>query len=492
MVSSRKGKPIKKAAPAKRPSHPQEHPIAISIDRLIHRARDIKVAGRKFLPVALRGLAEQYEEMIKVFKDQNLLLDDSDAHTRVHAQRQIHETLVRFNRLRQSEVPRALETGLFLALFSAFDAFTGDLLRGLYERKPLLFNSLNKTLTFAEVLAAPTIDVLRLQVLSDDIESLRRKSYPDQFDAIGARFKVELTKFERWSDFVECSQRRNLLTHCDGVVSDQYISVCRAVGCKTEELPKVGERIQIGAKYFYTSCELIIEVGLKLGQTLWRKTLPEELGESDEHLMRALYDALENGQWARAKDIGEFAYGMRDLSSDRNRKIITINYSQALKRTGEVDQARVILGSIDWSAAANDYKLARAVLLEEYDEAYALMKKIGIKGELLDEAGYHTWPLFIEIRLTDGFSAIYQEIFGHPFAQRLRADAEEASREASEEAKKGLPLPQTEDDPNGASGNTGRECKAISNLRTKKARSVKQTEPKARRRQSRGPRKERA
>jgi hypothetical protein len=117
-----------------------------------------------------------------------------------------------------------------------------------------------------------------------------------------------------------------------------------------------------------------------------------------------------------------------------DRKIITVNYAQALKRDGKLDQAKKILNEVDWSAVANDFKLARTVLLEEYDHAAVLMRSIGEKGQLLKEEAYHTWPLFIEFRETEQFAQAYQEVFGHPYAEKLREDANEASKVAAAQA----------------------------------------------------------
>ena len=226
------------------------HPIATAVDRLIHRARDIKVAGRQFLPLAFKVHKRKYEQIGKILDQKGHLLDNPDTHTRILARKEVHEALVRYHRLRQSQVPEAIETGLFLGLFSAFDAFTGDLLKGLYTRKPDLFGSLDKSLSVAQVLEAPSIEALKLQALEDDIESIRRKSYADQFETISRRFDVKLTAFDRWPDFVECSQRRNLLTHCDGIVTDQYLSVCRKAGFDISRLPVGGSKVKLGGKLF--------------------------------------------------------------------------------------------------------------------------------------------------------------------------------------------------------------------------------------------------
>ena len=456
------------------------HPISIAIDRLIHRARDIKVAARRFLPVAYRSGKKNYEGVRAGLEGNVPLLEDKDRHVRALAQKEIHELMVRFERLRNSNVPAAVESGLFLALFSAFDAFTGDLLRGLFSRKAVLFNSLTRTLTFGEVLGATSIDELKLQVLDDDIENLRRKSYVDQFDTLTQRFGVRLTAFDDWPDFVECSQRRNLITHCDGVVTQQYINVCRAAGIKEQELQELGSRVSLGAKYFYKSCELIIEVGLKLGQTLWRKALPEELSEADRHLIGAVYNALEIRVWPRARMMAEFAFGLTSASygieSDINKRIVTVNYAQALKRDGAPNEAKRILDQLDWTAAAGDFRLGYAVLTEDYDEAARLMTEIGEKGLLITEHAYHTWPLFIEFRETDEFARAYAGVFGHPYADRLREDADEASRAAAAEATKELASGEEPDlshqDDRSSDGGTETCAPAESRSRTSPERSA--------------------
>ncbi len=412
------------------------HPIATAIDRLIHRARDIEDAGRQFLPAALRTEKSRREKIFKIFKENQGLLENPDTHIRVLAQKKVHEALLRFHRLRQSRVPEALGIGLFLGLFSAFDAFTGDLFKGLYARKPDLFGSLNQNLSFADVLKAPSIEALKQQVLENDIELLRRKSYVDQFETIGRRFDVPLTGFDRWPDFVECSQRRNLLTHCDGIVTDQYLSVCHKAGFDISRLPAGGSKVKLGEKYFFASCELVMEVSIKVGHTLWRKALPEELEEADKHLQLTQFEALQNGFWLRARIIGEFAFDQKKMFSDELRKIITVNYVQALKRDGAVEEAKKVLDAVDWSASAVPFKLARAVLMEDYQKASTLMKKIGSGNEFVSESAYHTWPLFIEFRETDEFASTYLEVFGHPYALKLREEADQASQEAAEEAQK--------------------------------------------------------
>jgi hypothetical protein len=77
------------------------------------------------------------------------------------------------------------------------------------------------------------------------------------------------------------------------------------------------------------------------------------------------------------------------MSSRIAKWIITVN-AQALKRDGAVEEASTILNEVDWTAAANDFNLENSVLLERYDEAADLMRRIGREGELLKEQGIPT------------------------------------------------------------------------------------------------------
>ncbi|HEY5955617.1 MAG TPA: hypothetical protein VIV60_03645, partial [Polyangiaceae bacterium] len=328
------------------------HPIGEAINCLVHRARDIKAAAMQYMPKAQKARSEQAEKYVARIRENVPLLESSDRHVQVIAQNEVQRTIAHLNRLRRSDVPLVIAQGLFLSLFSAFDAFTGNLLRGLYQRKPVLYDALNKTITFSDVLTATSLDELKQQVLDDEIDSFRRKSYVEQFASLAQRFEVQLIRFDNWPRFVECSQRRNLITHCDSVVTEQYLKVCKEAGYPVSDLPALGTHVSLGPEYFLPSCELVIEVGIKLGQTLWRKTLPDELELAEHSLADALYAALDLGNWPRAEMIGAYAFGLRQRSSELDRRICIINYAQALKRSGKGDQARKVLDDVDWSAAA--------------------------------------------------------------------------------------------------------------------------------------------
>lgn len=61
----------------------------------------------------------------------------------------------------------------------------------------------------------------------------------------------------------------------------------------------------------------------------------------------------------------------------------------------------MIVKSADWSASSDRFKLAEAVLLDDFDTANYLVKKIGSQGDVKIFA-YREWPIFREYRKTEG------------------------------------------------------------------------------------------
>lgn len=409
----------------------QVHPIAEAITRFLHSARDIKWSCRIFTPAAAEIMNGRYEKLVEQIKSGELLLASESAVDRVHGMKEMQEAMRKLERLKYSRIPQVIETSLFLSLFSAFDAYTGELLSAIYERKPELFDRLKRQVELVDVLTAGSIEDLKRSVLESEIENFRRKSYVDQFAELESTFGLTLKEFNRWSDFVECTQRRNLLTHCGGVVSAQYRKICKDEGCNEKDIPQLGTKLGLGPKYFLETCELMIEVGLKLGQTLWRKILPDDLAEADKHLHRAQYDALYSHNWTRAKVFSEFGVKQHKRSSEIERRLGIVNYCIALKFSGDDESAKIELNKIDWSASINDFRLAQAVLQDRFVDAASLMIRIGESGEMVTKEAYHIWPLFHKFRESSEFITTYEKIYGHPFVAELRRTADATLIDAS-------------------------------------------------------------
>jgi hypothetical protein len=223
---------------------------------------------------------------------------------------------------------------------------------------------------------------------------------------------------------VECTQRRNLITHCNGIVSEQYLEACRAVGYPLPEDLTIRSIIRIDQAYFAHAINIIREVGMKLSQTIWRKFFPEKLDEADRFLIDYAYRLLVQQNWTLAKIIGEYSACLPEKDNDTNNRLMHINLAIAVYHMAGRQAAQKILQTLDWSACIDDFRLAVEVLNDNFDEAATLMKCIGQTGKLITKDAYLDWPLFNVFRETPQFLEAYQEIYGSDFIADIKKKVE--------------------------------------------------------------------
>lgn len=322
-----------------------------------------------------------------------------------------------------------LARSLFMQMFCEFDAFMGTLLKTIYLRNADLLKGISREISLTDLLEYEDIEAVKRAMLDKEIETFRRDSYVEQFSQLEKKFGLTLRKFPEWGEFVELSQRRNIFTHNDGVVSDQYLTVCEREGWQFKERPKHGDPLSADTRYIARAIQIMSKVGYMLCHTLWSKVLPRENVELHRSLNENLYNCLEGKRWKTAAELGRFALSepMRKSVSEIDYRIRVINVAIALKFSEREEEARTLLSSLDWSASYRDFKLALCVLDDRFDEAIAIMESIGKSGEILRQHSYHTWPLFHRFRERPDFYKTYEKIYGEPYLANVPTDGASAS-----------------------------------------------------------------
>ncbi len=311
-----------------------------------------------------------------------------------------------------------LPRSLLVSLISQYDAYLGRLIRTIFIRKPEILNASEKMISFDVLSQFASIDAAREYILEKEVEAILRSSHAEQFKWMENAFSLPLTKdLTSWPAFIELTERRNLFVHTDGVVSSQYMAVCRLHKCKLEDGIKEGDRLNITQQYFTSAHQCIFEIGTKLGHVLWRKLFPDEREAADAHFIRITYDLLENNKLELAIRLLDFACNeIKKYASEANQLTLVVNRAQAYKWNGDPDRCKKIMRAVDWSAKGDQFKLADAVLAENWPVAAKVMRRIGKNGAV-DQNDYRDWPLFREWRKEDLFLQTYLEVFGEPFAQ---------------------------------------------------------------------------
>lgn len=413
------------------------HPIAEAIDKCLVRVSDIHFGALKGTIAVLKWRVSQMKSTLERLKT---LLKASQERQKPEEKmvlfKEIWGCTQQLNRFVHSEIERDLSRGQLLTLFAIFDAYIGDLIAALYRRKPTLFNAINRQMTISEMVSYTNIDDIKEIILESEIDTLRRKGYVELFEDLEKRFSINLRKFDNWPSFVEISQRRNVVAHCDAITTHQYVKICRQEGFAFDPEPVIGKPLTIEPDYFTIACSILTEVAVKLGQTLWRKVIPDEIEEADDHLISVLYDFLERCEWPYAITAGSFALSLPKHFNEVKRTIMLVNYAIAAKFSGQDSLATDLLNSKDWSALSLDFRLAEAVLREDFEKASALMISIGKRGQFVTEEAYHVWPLFNQFRMSNQFVTAYESVYGYSFASQLIKKATDTEKETEQDIKK--------------------------------------------------------
>lgn len=310
---------------------------------------------------------------------------------------------------------KIIHESLFVSLISQYDAFLTRLLRAIYEIKPEVLNGSDRNLTFSQIVELNSIEQARELIIEKEIDTVLRKSHSEQFEylekLIGIKLRVNLTI---WPTFIEITERRNLLVHCDGVVSNHYIKNCLEHKCDVDTV-KVGDRLGTKQDYFLNSYKCLYEIATKLTHTIWRKLMPSDLKNADTSLNEIGYNLINSESFQLADLLLDFGVKQTKHFNDSLKNVFIINCSLSKYLQNKKDEAKLILDKKDWSASSNDFKLAYAVLTDDYEVAYDIMQKIGNNGEI-NSTAYKEWPLFNIIRKERKFKEVFKSIFEEDYS----------------------------------------------------------------------------
>jgi len=370
-------------------------------------------AAMDSLEIAHKAAHKAYDSYIEKYAD--VSKRDGHEYVKIRSHEYCHQYGILGRELDRIHAAQNVVPQSFLAaLVSRYDALLGGLVRGLFRLRPEALKSSERVFTFAQLAEFESIDSAREFVLEKEVEALLRKSHPEQFEWLEKKFEIQLRKdLPAWPAFVEITERRNLFVHADGVVSSQYLSNCRVEGVELDPKVKVGTVLTVNETYFRKAHRTLFEIGVKLSQVLWRKAIPNATKDADLELIYLTDDLLVEAKYELAKVLLDFADTTlaKRHASEWHRFTFLVNRALAYKLSGQIDKCAEILAGQDWTATADEFKLAESALLERLEAAAKLMKKIGTTG-YPHKGDYLHSPLFSSFRKTPLFLLTFKEIFG--------------------------------------------------------------------------------
>lgn len=321
----------------------------------------------------------------------------------------IYEKLSK-NSLISELASKIIPESLFVSLISQYDAFLNRLLKILFVVRPEYISNSDRELTFSQLTEFDSIESAREYIIEKEVECILRKSHSEHFDYLENKICIPLRKnLPTWQTFIEITERRNLFVHCDGIVSSQYLKICKENQCNIDNI-ELNQKLNVEPEYFSQAYKCLYELSTKLTHTIWRKLMKEDLKNADYHLNILCYELLNSRSFELADILLGFACDQKKHFNEISKNVFIVNKALSQYLQGNQISATEIIESKDWSASSDDFKLAHLIITDNNEESLKLMKKIGNNGEV-DKEDYKTWPLFYKLRDEAEFKNTFKEIF---------------------------------------------------------------------------------
>lgn len=302
----------------------------------------------------------------------------------------------------------------FVDCVTAFDVFLMNLYRGVFSVCPDILNSSGKSITYKDLRALGSIESARKLIEDDIIDNTFRGSHKTQLEYIRDTFHLDIISWvpELFSRFIELTERRNTLIHCEGVASSQYVNVCRQCGVK--EIATEGTCLIIDVDYFKESCLVLLEMALTIGYASWKSFSCDD--KPDEYLIGACDYLCREGHYELVVSLISFALNkLKKKPNNYNIHHLTAYQIYAYKRLGNEDEKNRLLKG-DWSSVGLSVEIVLDVLKEDFKSAIEKMKRSGKNME--DAKRYTSMDIYSDLIKEQDFIDAYKEIYGEEFCCR--------------------------------------------------------------------------
>lgn len=307
-----------------------------------------------------------------------------------------------------------------VSLVSIYDQFFAGIVRLIYRIEPDKLKESNKSFSYRDLCAYSSVQEVKVEIVDETVEDLLRDSHVKQFAWLEKAMGLNtLREFKEWPAFVELTERRNLFVHSDGIVSQQYINICRNENVPLPKEITKGSQLSVDKDYFEKAFMTLYIVGIKITQmlchTIYNRQYPNDYSAIDKILINNVYELISEELYDVAISVSEFANDDKIIGKKHNghdKCFILLNYAQSYKWSGQDDKCKELLAGIDCSTWKDELLIPKLTLEEEYDQVYAKMRSVGKGSDILTPESYRQWPIFKEIRKEKPFASVFKEIFG--------------------------------------------------------------------------------
>ncbi|QJQ33271.1 hypothetical protein GV829_13175 [Sphingomonas lacunae] len=399
-----------------------EHQLA----ELMSRAADMAL-GLSELILALSSVASALtdvvtrSEIVKPIEESSPLIEEGDDY-KIYSITQDRLIKVRSEHRRLNRMDRGFEvipTSVLLTIVATFDSITADIVRTMLGKNPERFVSLEKTVKIADILGNESFEDFKSRIVDDEVYAFSRGSHESQVQSIERWFDIKISEsWERWGDFIEIFERRNLIAHGEKLYTQRYVSICsknKVRDCAS----RLGDKIQIDRSYLTKSLSILTEFSILMIFSIWRKQFPEQQKHAFDTINEVCYRFISQARYSVPVKIIEYVTGLKNTDVDQATILMMkVNLASSYRHMDKVDECNEVLNSVDWSAVSDRYGICVAALREDIDLVCDLFAPVVSSGKM-EKNDFREWPVFDFIRNNDKFQEKFLNVFNEPLFEAV-------------------------------------------------------------------------
>lgn len=207
-------------------------------------------------------------------------------------------------------------------------------------------------------------------------------------------------RFREINRLKEVSFHRDVVVHCDGIVSERHCQKMRGI-CKECDVPKLGSRLETSLDYVFDAWDVVYAAGCYLiylmgSDYVQSKRVKNGQDAINGFIVNASFEALKAKRYQAAKMMLELVLGdVREL--DVGTLALRVNLALVYKYTGDKKKFKKIVDSRDWDSRDEKHQAVIAVLRKNFKLAYDLLRSICKKDPLYLNYVYE-WVVYEDLR----------------------------------------------------------------------------------------------
>ncbi len=172
---------------------------------------------------------------------------------------------------------KTIPRSLFITLISDFDVFISNLIKIIFSSNPGVLNSRDTAIQYSDLITFETMEDAKKYIIEKQIDNILRENHKKQLEYLEKIINCKIIEnIPFWSEFIEITERRNLLVHTDGFVSSQYRKNCLENGFKDNEIPELNSQIDIDLDYFEKSCNILFKMVVYVTHITWKQLFKKQ------------------------------------------------------------------------------------------------------------------------------------------------------------------------------------------------------------------------